>query len=112
MSAIAALYNVPGTQQELNEWSFAHQAHHVDINRVLFQKVGAVLPEYVLDPVDLDSWTWLYQHQELHNRMDALLAISGNDLLDVNFKNPEELAGWVWLNFNEHFQAANILGIG
>ena len=112
MSAIAALMNTPSTPQELNEWSFAHAAHHRDINRVLFQKVGAVLPEYVLDPVDLDSWTWLYQHQELHNKMDALLAISGYDLLDVDFKNQEQLAGWIDLNGDEHFQAANILGIG
>ena len=112
MSAIAALYNVPGTKEELNEWSFAHQAHHRDINRVLFQKVGANLPEYVLDPVDLDSWTWLYQHQQLHNQMDTLLAISGYDLLDVEFTDQQQLAGWIFLNADEHNQAANILGIG
>ena len=112
MSAIANLYNVPGTPEELNSWSFAHAAHHRDINRVLYQKVGAVLPEYVLDPVDLNSWTWLYQHQELHNKMDALLAISGYDLLDVEFKDSQQLSGWVFLNADEHKQASNILGIG
>lgn len=113
MSAIAALFNVPSTQDELNEWSFAHAAHHRDINRVLYQKVGAFLPEYVLDPIDIKNpYVWLEQHQEMHNRQNTLLAIAGNDLLDVDLADKNEFAGWIFLNSSEHFQAANILGIG
>lgn len=113
MSAIANLYNVPSTQNELDNWAFAHMAHHRDINRRIFELTQVRLPEYVLDPVNpRDPYVWLYQHQQLHNEMDALLGISGNDLLDVDFSDRDELAGWIWLNSSEHFQASNILEIG
>ena len=113
MSAIAALYNVPSTPEELNEWAFAHAAHHADIIRVLYQKLGVNLDQYVLDPIPKESTgVWVYQHQIMHQQMDALLGIDGNDLSDVDFRDPNELAGWIYLNSSEHFQASNILGIG
>ena len=113
MSAIAALYNVPSTQDELNSWAFAHAAHHADINRIIFQKTGITLASYVLDPLDPDnSQTWLYQHQLMHETQDAILQISGYDLLDVNLQDKNEFAGWVFANAQEHYQAANILELG
>jgi len=113
MSAIAALYNVPSTQGELETWSFAHAAHHNDINRIIQQSTGVLLPSYILDPFDPNNaQTWLYQHQALHQAQDAILGIEGFDLLDVNLQNSNELAGWIFLNSQEHYQAAKILGIG
>lgn len=113
MSAIASIFNVPSTQNELDIWSFAHAAHHRDINRAIYQLVQVVLPEYVFDPINPhDIEVFLYQHQDLHQRMDALLGIEGNDLLDVDFRDKNELAGWIWLNSSEHYQAAQILEIG
>jgi len=113
MSAIAALFNVPSTEGELNEWSFAHAAHHIDINRLIYQKTGAVLQSYVLDPFDPDNaGVWLYQHQLMHQAFDQLLGISGYDLLDVDLKDRNEFAGWIWLNAQEHYQAANTLELG
>ena len=112
MSGVAALYNVRSIQPELDAWAFAHAAHHHDINRVIFQKYGVTLPEYVLDPFDITAAdNWLYQHQNMHLEFDAILGIDGFDLLDVNFKDKNELAGWVYLNANEHYQAASILEI-
>ncbi len=113
MSDIAALYNVPGTPEELSQWAFAHAAHHVDINRVIFNTTGVALPSYVLDPIDPENTgVWSYQHQLMHQAQNAVLGIDGNDLLDVDFKNQNELAGFVQLNASEHYQAANALGIG
>lgn len=113
MSAIAALFNVPSTEAELASWSFAHAAHHTDIIRVIYQTTGKQLDSFVLDPFDINNpQVWLYQHQLVHNQQNAILQISGNDLLDVDFKEHNELAGWIFLNSSEHFQAANILGIG
>lgn len=116
MSAIAALYNVPSTQEEFDVWSFAHAAHHADIIRRLVQlgvAKGGTLDSYVLDPFNRkEPGVWLYQHQVMHQQMDPLLGIEGYDLLDANFDDKENLAGWIWLNSDEHRQAANILGIG
>lgn len=113
MSAVAALFNVPSSPPEFNQWSFAHAAHHRDIIRAIYQRVGLVLDEFVLDPLNVnDMGAWLYQHQLMHQQMDPILGIGGYDLLDVEFKDQQQLAGWIWLNSQEHYQAANTLGIG
>lgn len=113
MSAIAALYNVPSTLSEMNSWAFAHAAHHRDINRVIYQLVGTVLAENILDPLNPnDIGVWLYQHQLMHDQFESVLGIAGYDLLDVDWQDPAELAGWIHLNADSHQQAANILQIG
>lgn len=116
MSAVAAIYNVPSTKDELDAWSFAHAAHHNDIIRRLLElgvAKGGSLDQYVLDPFNpKEPGVWLYQHQVMHQQMDPLLGIDGFDLLDADFSSQDNFAGWVWLNAQEHFQAANILGIG
>lgn len=113
MSAIAALYNVPSNRAELDQWAFAHAAHHRDINRMIYQLTGAALAESILDPINPnDTGVWLHQHQFMHDQFEPILGIAGFDLLDVDWGDPNELAGWVLLNANVHIQAANILGIG
>ncbi len=113
MSAVAGIYNVPSTRQELDTWAFQHAAHHRDINRVIFELLGITVPEYVLDPVNPDdSKLWTYQHQSMHTFMDAILGINGYNLLALDWKNEALLSGWIYFNANEHYQAANLLGIG
>lgn len=113
--AIANLLNVPGTQQELDIWNFAHAAAHVDINRLILETHNVSLPAFVLDPMDplrTDFYNWLYLHQEMHNAQNNVLGISGYDLLDIDWKDPGQRAGWIYLHENEHYQASDILGIG
>lgn len=113
MSAIAALYNVPGTASEMNSWAFAHASHHRDINRLIYQTTGLALIESILDPINPnDIGVWLYQHQQMHQQFEPILGIAGFDLLDVDWQDPQELAGWILLNANSHQQAADTLGIG
>lgn len=113
MSAIAALYNVPSNQSELEQWSFAHAAHHNDINRVIFQRTGITLASYVLDPFDpKNAGVFLYQHQLMHNAQNAILQIEGFDLLDIDMTDQNQFGGWAWLNAQEHYKAAQILEIG
>ena len=113
MTAIAALYNVPSTEDELHTWAFAHAAHHRDINRVIFETLNVFLPEYVLDPINpKDTGVWEDQHQIMHTNMDIILGIQGFDLSQVDFTDKDSLAGWIQLNSNEHYQASNTLGIG
>ena len=82
-------------------------------SHMLMLKAGITLPEYMLHPSNPDdTGVWEDQHQQMHQDMDALLGINGFDLTNVNFENEAYLAGWIQLHFNEHYQAANILGIG
>lgn len=104
--------NVPADQQSTDEWAFSHAAHHRDINRAIFEKFGAVIPDFILDPFDPnDTGTFGYQHQQMHNLQNAILGISGNDLVDVSWQNEEERSQWIDLNMREHLQANAILGV-
>lgn len=113
MSAVAGIYNVPSTRPELDTWAFQHAAHHRDINRRIFELLGITIPEYVLDPLNPDdSALWTYQHQAVHTFQDAILGISGYNLLALDWNDRPLLEGWIYLNGQEHYQAANLLGIG
>lgn len=113
MSGIGGLYNVPSTAQELQTWSFIHAAHHVDINRILYQLLNVTLDGYVLDPFDPDqAGDFLQNHQIMHRQMDDFLGIAGYNLLTVDMQDKGQFANWVRLNADEHFKAANILGLG
>ncbi len=113
MSGLADLYNVPGTDEERAFWAFAHMAHHRDIAARIYLLVKIALPEYILDPINIeDSGTWEYQHQLMHDNQNEILGITGQDLTGIDWKNKNELSAWIFLNSNEHVQASNILGIG
>ena len=109
---LADIANVPSMPDSLAVWAFAHMAHHRDINRLIYQNYRVAVSEYPLDQINTqDMGVWIYQHQEMHNNQNAILSIAGNDLTDVDWANQSELASWIQLNFNEHYQASNILGV-
>lgn len=113
MSGLADLYNVPSTDQERSQWAFAHMAHHRDINVKIYLLIKLALPEYVLEPIDVnDTGTWEYQHQLMHDDFNQILGIQGQDLTGIDWKDQNLLAGWVFLNSSEHYQASVILEIG
>lgn len=114
--SVAALYNVPTTPEQLNQWAFAHMAHHRDIIRLIYERGSVALPEYALDPISVSggtaSFDWERLHQTMHAQMDTLLGIAGYNLLGVRWNNENQLAAWIQLNADEHFRAGNILGLG
>lgn len=113
MSALLVLYETPKTQGDLSVWSFANAAQHRDINRIIFETTGDILPDFVLDPFDPnDMNAWLYQHQVMHNAQNAVLGIAGFNLTELDWNNPAELGSWLWNHGQEHFQAAQILELG
>jgi hypothetical protein len=113
MSGVASLANVPGTDEELVEWSFAHAAHHADIIRVIYQINQVALPSFILDPVDINnSEIWADQHQQMHLQMDAILGISPLNIDEWDWRDKSTLGGNIWANFSEHLQASEILEIG
>jgi hypothetical protein len=111
--SLAALFNVPQTQDQLAQWSFVNAAAHADIVRVVFQNRNTALASYVLDPINPDDLeTWLYQHQVMHQQMDAVLGIAGFDLLDVDWTDRGQFAAWIQSHASEHVQAGQILNLG
>ncbi len=113
MSGIASLYNVPLSDTDRADWSFAHMAHHRDINEKIYVLLKLALPEYILDPIDInDTGTWEYQHQLMHDVQNQVLGIEGQDLTGVDWKDQNILAAWIFLNASEHYQASNELEIG
>jgi len=113
MSGLADLFNVPATTAQLAQWSFAHMAHHRDINRRVYELLAFALPEYIIDPINVDDTsTWEYQHQLMHDAQNTLFGIQGQDLTGVNWKDQRILTEWIFLNSNEHYQISNILEIG
>ncbi len=110
---IASLANVPYDQPSWSWWSFAHMAHHRDINEAILGGFKVALPEFILDPIDIQNPNnWALQHQQMHNNQNQILGIAGNDLIDVDWSDQNQIAEWIFLNFNEHFQASNALNIG
>lgn len=111
---VAALLNIPETQDQYNEWSFAHAAHHRDCIRAATAKGSAGLQEFILDPINLQDGfgEWVYQHQTMHNQMNAALNTNGFDLTDTNWQDKGQLAAFIQNNENEHYQWATILGVG
>ena len=109
---VASLANVPYDENTLREFSFSHMAHHRDIIRRIRELTNAELEEFPLDPFEpSNSAVWGYHHQQMHNQMNTILGISGNDLIEINWQDKGERESWVFLNFNEHVQASDKLGV-
>lgn len=110
--SIANLANVPNSPETLSSWSFAHAAHHRDIIAAIYRTKQIKLIEFPLDPMILENpGAWGYNHQSMHSQMDEILGINPFDLTDVNWDDQSQRAAWIWLNFQEHLQASNKLGI-
>lgn len=111
--SVAALFEMPRDTKSLMSWSFAHAAHHRDINRLIYQTYGRTLAQYALDPFDPDNMeTWLHQHQIMHQNQNATLNIQGYDLNSVTWSDTRSLSAWLQANGNEHVQAGRILKLG
>lgn len=111
--ALATILDPPQNVPDFAVWSFAHAAHHRDINRVVFSQSGTQLPDFVLDPWDpTDSETWLYQHQLMHTAQNQVLGIAGYNLTTLEWDAPAQVLDWFWSHGQEHYQAGAILNLG
>jgi hypothetical protein len=111
--AVANLFNIPNSKQDWNEYSFALQGTLRDINRRIYETQSVVIPEYILDPIDLNEPSvQLYNLQDWMNAINAELGIAGFDYIDVDFSQQGNLASWTWLLATNIRQAANQLRVG
>ena len=109
---IAVLYEIPDNPATLATWAAAHQAHHIDIARRVFETRGVqvfMAPLSPMDPERLDQW--LGQHQQIHREMDEKLGITSSNLTDVDWHDRAKLTTWIQKHAQEHYQAGQILGV-
>ena len=113
---VADLLNVPKSYLELMRFSFSHQDQHQKIADAIFSQKGQALPVYILDPMQQPKTpefeNWLENNQAAHNDFTGILGIDGNDLTGVDWNEDDQVESWCRLHFQEHYLAAQALGIG
>jgi hypothetical protein len=110
--SILNVFNVPTTPQELAQWSFLHMALHRDENLAIRRQNNILLPEYVLDPMDLTpNSAWFQQHQLMHNNIDQILGVAQFDLIDVDWSDPAQRVGWIQGHAQLHQQETKALDV-
>jgi hypothetical protein len=110
---LAALLNVPKTEAQWRQFSYDHRDSHDRIRAAIRKKYGVNLTDYVIDPINQDSLQqFLQNNASLHTDMNNVLQSQASDLLDVDITNPQQLDAWISLNYQEHQNAEQLLGIG
>lgn len=110
--SIAGLYQIPRTQQEIDQWVFDNAADHATIINAISAQKGKLLASYVLDPLpQVDMPNWLWRHQTAHADFDGVLRIGGNDFSSLDFNDPVALEYLIKLHVSEHLAAHTALGI-
>ncbi len=109
---LAALLNVPKTDAEWRQFSYDHRDSHDRIRAAIKKKYGVDLTDYVIDPINPDSLQqFLQDNASLHTDMNGILKSQSSDLLDVDINDPKQLDSWINLNYQEHQNAEQLLGI-
>lgn len=109
--AIGSIRDVPKSAQEWATWSFAHMAHHRDINAALVTAQGMNFDLYDLDPIPLENpGAWIDQHQQQHSVQDAIFGIQLFDLSGFDPKDPEALQSWILQNYSLHYAEGLVTG--
>lgn len=109
---LAALLNVPKTDEQWRQFSYDHRNSHDKIRAAILKKYGVNLTDYQIEPINSDSLQqFLQNNAALHTDMNGVLRSQSSDLLDVDFSKPEQLESWINLNYQEHQNAEQLLGI-
>ena len=108
--ALASFFETPQSVEEMAMWSFAHQASHVDLQRVILAKKNVNIPLYALDPFRTTS-EWVYQNQVQHTAMAEALGYKGYDLTSVDWQDGDSVVQWMNAHFEEHQIASQLMGL-
>lgn len=109
---LAQILHIPDGQAGVDWWAFYHDQQHRQIVQALNAKFNLQLVTYILYPIsEHDLAGWLNRHQQAHNDMDAVLNYNGADLSSLEFDDERKVRLFEWLNFQEHENAASVLGL-
>jgi hypothetical protein len=109
---LAALLNVPKTDEQWRQFAFDHRNSHDKIRAAILKKYKVELTDYLVDPINPDNIKqFLQNNAALHTDMNSILQSQSSDLLDVKVDDPQQLSAWIDLNYQEHQNAEQLLGI-
>lgn len=110
---LAALLNIPKTEQDWDIWSLSNYDAVNQVNGAILRIYGVNLPQYQLQPIPFnDINSWLNNNQQAHFAFTSVLRQQANDLLGVDFKDENQKEAWIYLNYKELQDACMKLGIG
>lgn len=110
---LAALLNVPETEEQWSLWSFNNFDCVNQIRQTIKAKLGITLPEYQIEPINFSQIeTWLENNQQAHIDFTGALGQQSNNLLEVDLSDPRQKSSFVWLNYMELLGACQTLKIG
>lgn len=107
--SLANIQNLPSREKDI--WAFSHMDSHRLIIRRIRELFGIRLNEYPLDPMPDDLTGWNRLHQTMHNEMTSILGLNGFDLTGLDLEDDRTTEAWTFLNFTEHENASQLLGI-
>ena len=109
---LAALLNVPHTNDEWSRFAFDHRDSHDRIRAAIQKKYGTNLTDYQIEPMNPnDMQDFLYNNSQLHDDMNAALGLQGTNLDIVDLSQDNERASWINFHYLEHYYAEQKLGI-
>ena len=110
--SMADVYNVPTDDRELQRWSFLHMVLHRGQILAAKRRFNVILPEFVLDPIDLrPDGTWFQQHQLMHDNVDLVLGVQHFNLTDVDWQSDVSRIGWIQAHAQLHQTEATALEV-
>lgn len=85
---------------------------HQKVIQAIQRETGVALIQYQLDPINFEDLTsFLERHQQTHLDMDGALGLQSSDLQDVDLKDDKQLQSFIYINWIEHFNANQALGV-
>lgn len=108
--SVLNVFNVPGTAEELAQWSFLHMALHRSEILAVFRRRNVILTEFVLEPIDTTpNSAWLQQHQQMHDEVDQQTGVAQFNLIDVDWSDEAQRLGWFQSHAQLHRQETDAL---
>ena len=109
---LAALLNIPHTQNDWDHFSWDHRDSHDRIRAAILRQTGTNLTDYQIDPMNpSDMQDFLNNNAQLHNDMNSVLGLQGTNLEVVSLEDDHEKASWINFHYLEHYYAEQKLGI-
>lgn len=109
---LAALLNIPHTEQEWSQFAYAHRDSHDRIRAAIKAKTGVSLTDYQIDPMNPQSIDlFLQNNSQLHDDMNSTLGLPGVNLDVVDLSKDNERDAWINFHYLEHYYAERKLGI-
>ncbi len=96
--SLAQIMELPRTEAEWAQWSFAHASFHNDVNQTIARTFSVTLPDYILDPFNPTDGSWIENHQISHDARNKVLGIQGYDLTTLDLSDESSVIEWLNLH--------------